>query len=111
MPTKQQTFDTVVSHLRKQKARSSTDVGCAYRGAGGMKCAVGVLIPDNLYHPEMEQRLCVQDQVRPTLEHLEHDILLCRDLQQAHDCYQPSEWEGEFIKTASAHKLTYTPPN
>lgn len=56
MVTKQEFFDTVAAHLL-----SMDDVSwdysrgiCAYRGAGGAKCAIGVMIPDELYNPEME---------------------------------------------------------
>ena len=53
--TPQEIFDTVAKHLITQGQQSQRDDGtCLYRGPGGLKCAVGVLIPDDVYTPEME---------------------------------------------------------
>lgn len=56
--THQEIFDVVSAHLRTMPARSfdSSDgaKACAYRGDNGGKCAVGILIPNNLYSPAME---------------------------------------------------------
>lgn len=46
-------------HLAKQRAKSSVTLingqeVCRYRGEDGMMCAVGCLIPDDKYDPEME---------------------------------------------------------
>lgn len=78
MPTMNQVFHKVAWHLIKQKRQSKFDAAavarhirecrrltlpvtplpsvgtCAYRGARGRKCAVGVLIPDSKYTPSME---------------------------------------------------------
>lgn len=60
MLTTQEVFDKVAHHLLKQKARSmiSSSTGgsqlCAYRGGQGLCCAVGFLIPENLYDMNME---------------------------------------------------------
>lgn len=57
---KQEVFDTVVRHLGKQGERAvaydAYDEGsrCVYRASDGKKCAVGCLIPDEMYKPEME---------------------------------------------------------
>lgn len=55
---KQMIFDVVVAHLIQQNAKAlmpNDMMGrCAYRGAGGLKCAVGKLIPDDAYNPAME---------------------------------------------------------
>lgn len=64
--TLQQIFDTVATHLLAQGARSQrivvrhdddTTEGvtvCAYRGAEGQKCAIGCLILDEAYEPDLE---------------------------------------------------------
>jgi hypothetical protein len=46
----------MVDHLATQKARAwSEDNGtCGYRTETGLMCAVGCLIPDELYDPEIE---------------------------------------------------------
>lgn len=58
--TLQEVFNIVSLHLLKQVKRSTKHLknswflACAYRGNEGMKCAAGVLIPDDKYEPEME---------------------------------------------------------
>jgi len=53
-------YDTVTNHLLTQKSRSILGSGygdtniCAYRGKDNLKCAVGILIPDEIYTPQME---------------------------------------------------------
>jgi hypothetical protein len=53
----QEIFDTVAKHLftqGRQALKQGSESSCAYRGEGGTKCAVGVLIPDQLYLKSME---------------------------------------------------------
>lgn len=53
--TAQGIFDVVARHLLTQKCQAFDAGGqCAYRGSNGTKCAVGVLIPDDVYNPYME---------------------------------------------------------
>lgn len=53
---KQEIFDAVAIHLFKQGVQSRAEVGpCLYRTKEGLKCAVGALIPDELYDPSMDQ--------------------------------------------------------
>lgn len=52
--TLQETFDKVVNGLRKQGCRSLKNGRCRYRGDNGRKCAVGMVIPDEDYNPDME---------------------------------------------------------
>jgi hypothetical protein len=47
--TRQEVFDIVATHLIKQGKESRIGGGCAYRGEGGLKCALGVLIKDEFY--------------------------------------------------------------
>lgn len=55
MKTTQEIFTIVKEHLLTQKAKcTAPGVGCAYRGANGMRCAVGILIADEYYTPAME---------------------------------------------------------
>jgi hypothetical protein len=97
--TPQQIFDTVATHLftqgqramvRDEDADDNTDF-CAYRTSDGLKCAVGVLLPDELYVPVMENN-SVYSLIRsfhvPSWFH-DHQSLLMR-LQEAHD--RPASW-------------------
>ncbi|KII34872.1 hypothetical protein NL64_06315 [Pseudomonas fluorescens] len=45
--------DTMSAHLAQQRARAYAD-GCKYRDNDGRMCAVGCLIPDELYAREIE---------------------------------------------------------
>lgn len=58
---RQEAFETMVRYLHKQGKRSYKNSGganqsCMYRGPGGTKCAAGVLITDEQYVPEMEEK-------------------------------------------------------
>lgn len=46
----------VYAKLWEQNGRSLSDNGhrCLYRSSDGLKCAVGFLVPDELYDPKME---------------------------------------------------------
>lgn len=53
---KQEIFETVSKHLFAQGERSYDEVECIcqYRGPDGTKCAIGALIPDELYDRKMD---------------------------------------------------------
>lgn len=90
----QDVFNIVAKHLFNQGKQCLDIYGnCAYRGANGMKCAVGALILDSEYSFVLEgknvhnilhdEQLC---RTRPYLKQLfkEHIMLLTR-LQMIHD--------------------------
>lgn len=55
LTTREEVFDYVESHLKKQGYRSMLATGgCAYRGEGDTMCAVGCLIADDEYTSSME---------------------------------------------------------
>ena len=119
MYTKQQTFDMVVEGLRKQGCKSMTEEGevCMYRGAGGTKCAAGMLISDEDYKPEFEFKILEKvESTNSAANELRacigknHDIELVRDLQLIHDVYNIEEWEHQWKNTALGHNLVYTEP-
>lgn len=59
---RQEIFDTVARHLLTQMAKAvrgrspagGPDDSCMYRAPSGRKCAVGCLIPDSVYTPNIE---------------------------------------------------------
>lgn len=56
MRTKQETFDFVVQHLYQQGKPAMDEEGyCLYRTKDGLMCAVGCLIPDEMYYLSMEK--------------------------------------------------------
>ncbi len=53
--TRQEILDKVVSHFEEQGGPGvDKRRACTYHAEDGKKCAIGVLIPDNLYSPDME---------------------------------------------------------
>jgi len=93
----QEIFDKVATHLLKQGRRSTQPESgemCAYRGADGTKCAVGVLIPDELYNDMMEGRTIVGllDSEQYNLpEWMSKNEGLLGSLQSVHD--RESRWK------------------
>jgi hypothetical protein len=89
LPSAQEVFDIVVTHLITQR-RPSYDSSkcCMYRAPDGLRCAVGVLIPDNLYDPEFEGDTadCVIQKLfnKDLADWREHKGLLLA-LQEVHD--------------------------
>jgi hypothetical protein len=77
----------IIDHLTTQKKQSRGDNGCLYRGPENCMCAIGVLIPDTMYHECLEggsiYRLKYQDPVSEIFKHLKTDLL--NDLQSYHD--------------------------
>lgn len=97
--TDQEAYETVCRHLLTQRQKSRAEVGgdvvCAYRGEDGRKCAIGCLISDDQYRPDME---C--NTVRGLVE--SHGLVLCpstallRDLQVLHDTMPVDRWRREL---------------
>lgn len=105
----QEIFDTVATHLLKQGRRAvNPDIPerCHYRGANGTACAVGVLIPDEVYDPMMEGRTVVG-----LLSHPEFKIprwmwnneQLLIELQNVHDVEH--NWKGSAIMKGALSKV------
>lgn len=97
----QSAFDIIARHLFKQGEQStSTSDSCMYRDPKGLMCAVGVLIPDSLYHKNMDMNgyggIRVQFIIinHPDLGEFFKgiDIELLEDLQLQHD--EPSSWQS-----------------
>lgn len=52
---RQEVFDKVKTHLLTQNKRSiNGNEGCLYRHPEGLKCAIGPLLSDEVYTPELE---------------------------------------------------------
>lgn len=127
--TPQEVFDTVCAHLAQQGRRSvdHKDDGdgyyfarprCAYRGLGGLKCAIGCLIPDEEYDPRMEG-MNATDMLRymerghkvacpNTYELLSEHTWLVLELQCAHDTsgqHGRQALQQELLHIAARHEL------
>lgn len=84
----QQILDTVAAHLRAQKACATNGDKCAYRAPDGRKCALGVLIPDELYESRFEDMsaswvLSASDGLQAMFPEQVRQLL--GELQQVHD--------------------------
>lgn len=125
----QQVFDKVLDHLRKQEKAAYDDNrgACHYRlgtkDGTVLACAVGCLIPDNLYTDEMEGLgyVSFNDKYQPDLAHALKQVGLVpeqeeflQDLQFAHDAilsqYGLDSWEHKMKQIANEYKLEYKEP-
>ena len=115
---KQAIFDDVVEHLRKQEVKAIVGGSCRYRELdsieGDLRCAVGGVLPDELYDPEMEGNdiYCVVEGF-PSVEEFfgkGNTVGFLRALQKVHDYGNEEEWENGFERIAEEYNLTYTPP-
>ena len=130
----QDAFDKVLAFMREQKiAAYDTEMStCRYRTSIGLKCAVGCLFPDSLYHYKMDiqtsQELGCWIGIAillnyPTLADwfANCDTELLKDLQSIHDRYMPrltkegelpnmQIWERKMQELAGQYNLKYTPP-
>lgn len=108
----QTVFDKVVKHLLTQKRRSEGKQGCAYRGEGGDMCAVGCLISDKAYDPEIEGHSVYNSQVQEALAEsgvptYNKMVFLLADLQYIHDEASISLWKEDLQDLARHHNLTW----
>lgn len=116
-PTPQEIFDRVVTHLRTQNRKSYSIDGdnakCVYRSKEGYSCAVGCLIPDELYKPEMDgfddeasdtsiDGLIKKNFVLP--DYFKDNLMLLSELQYVHDRTVTTE-DLVFISDDLEYKL------
>lgn len=122
--TPQEIFDTVYKHLVTQGKRSHEDGYCKYRNPEGLKCAVGCLIPDDMYNPEFDDTEvngdtylgAILDQYDMPDWMYAHKNLLT-SLQMVHDAIDAWDETGlspyghtEMRSLASHYKLEYAKP-
>lgn len=118
---RQDVFDTVAEHLIQQgKAAVSNNNPdgfeyCKYRTADGCKCAVGALIPDSAYNPDIEDLIVADAKVQELLPFLLDDIVdetILSRLQLAHDRKLNHggllDWYEEMLQVAAKFDLDTT---
>lgn len=107
MLNQQKLFNKVRKHLMAMEKQSVSEYSCAYRGENGAKCAIGILIKDKYYNPEIEGKTVANPFVKQALLDSGVDLsnlnLLC-DLQQTHDEYFEDR-EERLQKVAEKHGL------
>lgn len=102
----QEAFDIMVKHLRKQGRKSALMDGytCMYRHPEGLKCAIGVLIPDSEYKPKIEGMTASFIVKKcPSLKDINWKLL--NQMQNTHDRFSVEMWESRFIEIAKQFSL------
>lgn len=97
----QETFDKIVTHLLKQNKQAKNSVGdCMYHTSDGLSCAVGCLIPEELYDKLIEDKIvdALVDIETPLGKFLQQfDVDLLCDLQKVHD-YADIDYKADTIR-------------
>ena len=112
--TKQEIFDKVITHLRKQNKKATNIFGgCEYKNVNGLRCAVGCLIPDDMYDKKMELSSTVDGLFRDFLEIQKllgkrNKDFLTR-IQVIYDSCRIENWEERWENLAKVYNLEYTP--
>lgn len=83
-------------NMLKQGCMSVKYGGCKYRGDNGTKCAIGFLIPDEIYTPRLEGYTNARDLIAKLCYSELKDVIydLLDDLQTLHDSGIKSWREG-----------------
>lgn len=101
--TPREIFDHVAAHLLAQgrpalrRTERHNFKQCAYRGDDGCRCAVGCLITDPNYGPELEGLGVESTKVKAALEAsgvpcTTENVAVMARLQDLHDNVDPSRW-------------------
>jgi hypothetical protein len=95
---KQEIFDLMVSSVIKQGEPSVYNGSCRYRGPGGLKCAFGFLISDDVYSTNMESlpARTVITTFRGLEKYKEH-IDLITEIQRNHDNESDTIYLSDFV--------------
>jgi hypothetical protein len=105
--TEQEAYDVMARHLLTQNAKSINGALCMYRDLEGRKCAVGVLISDEEYEPDMETCSATTLKCKfncKALEGLPEKLL--NDAQIVHDNYDPKDWVVKLRALAERYNLS-----
>ena len=115
---KQEVFDKIVNHMLTQNAKALDVKGiCMYRGEEGRMCAVGCLITDEAYSPDIEKNAADTEEVLQALRNSGIDIApwspsnadsrFLNEIQQIHDYIDVDVWEKALIRFAEKNSLLF----
>jgi hypothetical protein len=108
--TLQEVFDQVATHLLTQGKQALDGDRCLYRAPDGTKCAIGCLISDEEYKPEIEGH-SIRDLADLFLLHANLQVFdLLKALQRIHDMLAPKDWEFKLKEVATHWNLEFQPP-
>lgn len=111
----QEIFDIVATHLFKQGRRSTDHQRCRYHGENGLKCAVGVLVADDVYFSEMDEgnktiKSLVEQHGDKFPNWFRDNLGLLQTLQSVHD--KQRNWESTdlmynaLVEVASMYEVS-----
>jgi len=96
--TRIEIVELVTKHLLAQGKRS-TEAGaskCLYRGPNGLQCAIGCLIPDELYKDWFDEQGYVDMTIGAAAGISSDDLDLARRLQTIHDEEDVKQWPAKL---------------
>ena len=111
----QEVFNYITGFLLKQGKKSlKAQGGCMYRGMAGCMCAIGCIIPDDMYDPAIESTTlnsALGTRLRQIINNLGHKYneRLLDGLQGVHDCSRVEYWKEELQEVAEKHNLEFNP--
>lgn len=93
--TTAEAFKIVKKHMLCQNQQSRAGWGCKYRAPDGLRCAVGILIPDDEYDEswdtnEIGLRASIVQCYCPSLKNVDTGML--EAVQKIHDNVSPEHW-------------------
>lgn len=111
---RQEVFNRVATHLLTQMKKSlmGNDGFCAYRGRKGLACAIGCLITDEAYTPDVEGKTVNNEKVVEALAKCGIEVkkvgygFFCA-LQKVHDEYEYQQWRPRLHDVADDYGLTF----
>lgn len=107
--SRQEIFDLAYLGLKSQEwQKSKADWGsCAYRGMGGLKCAIGHCMPDSEYTGDLEGLGGGDSDVLDVIKFDHMDATFVTILQFAHDsASSPTDMEDTFGRIADMYGLS-----
>ncbi len=108
----QEIFTHVATHLLEQNERAEEHSGCSSVCKLRVKqvnnktlaCAVGCLIPDDDYHPDMDEDMFADNlELQEYFPNHMHSLL--ENLQKVHDYSPTDRWRAELEKSAIYFEL------
>jgi len=116
MKTLQEIMDTMTLHMLQQGKKSVEYVAdiktpqCKYRTRSGLKCAVGALIPDELYSEKLEGNCSSGPRVTKILllAGIPEDLIIfdtLENFQKIHDTLEPWQWPMHLLNQYTSAKL------
>lgn len=114
----QEVLDSVVLHLLTQNERAEGPCGCLYRAPSGLKCAIGGLIVDEHYSPDLEHKYPHEAEVAEAIAKslkverafTMQELNFLRNLQKVHDGYPIERWRNTLEELALRWGLKFNPP-